>query len=302
MLKRAALLRVGGVPEHFNWPFLRAGAKSKNEFEWREYPQGSGAMAADLKNDVLDVAVMLTEALVAEAAKGAPFKLWGAYTATPLVWGVHARADSAFATAGAAPSAFAVSRFGSGSHIMALVDAKTRGAAAPSFKVVNTLDGARKALAAGEADAFMWEKFTTKHLVDSGEWARIAEVPTPWPCFSVAVKDGVDLELVSRILGNVRAEAEALVADPEAAVSEIASQYDQQPADVREWLSTVRWCARPQMPRSTLQLVHSTLVDAGVVPSSSASSADVVVVPGVTQVDIASLTSVGIPSSSSSPQ
>lgn len=33
---------------------------------------------------------------------------------------------------------------------------------------VGTLDGARDAMAKGEIDVWLWEKFTTKHLVDSG--------------------------------------------------------------------------------------------------------------------------------------
>ena len=40
------------------------------------------------------------------------------------------------------------------------------------FTVVGNLDGARAALGKGEASAFMWEKFTTKPHVDSGEWRR----------------------------------------------------------------------------------------------------------------------------------
>ena len=72
---------------------------------------------------------------------------------------------------------------------MALVAARQRGAPDPEFEVVGDLQGARKALKNKEADLFMWEKFTTKPLVDSGEWSRVAEVPTPWPCFSVAASD-----------------------------------------------------------------------------------------------------------------
>ena len=77
---------------------------------------------------------------------------------------------------------------GSGSHLMALVAARQRGAPDPEFEVVGDLQGARKALKNKEADLFMWEKFTTKPLVDSGEWSRVAEVPTPWPCFAVCVR------------------------------------------------------------------------------------------------------------------
>lgn len=40
---------------------------------------------------------------------------------------------------------------------------------------VGTLDGAREAMGKGEIDAWLWEKFTTKHLVDNGEpWQRLA--------------------------------------------------------------------------------------------------------------------------------
>ena len=33
---------------------------------------------------------------------------------------------------------------------------------------VGTLDGAREAMASGDIEAWLWEKFTTKHLVDTG--------------------------------------------------------------------------------------------------------------------------------------
>ena len=40
---------------------------------------------------------------------------------------------------------------------------------------VGTLDGAREAMGKGLIDAWLWEKFTTKHLVDAGEpWIRLA--------------------------------------------------------------------------------------------------------------------------------
>lgn len=107
-------------------------------------------------------------------------------------WGVHVSASSKWSDASELEHAtYAVSRLGSGSHLMAMVDAQQRGwsAEALKFEIVGNLQGARSALAEGKADAFMWEKFTTKHLVDSGEWRRIGEVLTPWPCFSLAATD-----------------------------------------------------------------------------------------------------------------
>ena len=66
----------------------------------------------------------------------------------------------------------------------------------------------------------MWEKFTTKPLVDSGEWRRVGECVTPWPCFVVAAtntaleKFGPDL---LEVLEVVRREAEDLESSPHAA-------------------------------------------------------------------------------------
>jgi hypothetical protein len=66
----------------------------------------------------------------------------------------------------------------------------------------------------------MWEKFTTKPLVDSGEWRRVGECVTPWPCFVVAAtntaleKFGPDL---LEVLEVVRREAEHLESSPHAA-------------------------------------------------------------------------------------
>ncbi len=35
----------------------------------------------------------------------------------------------------------------------------------------------------------MWEHFTTKPLVDNRTFRRVADCPTPWPCFVIAVRE-----------------------------------------------------------------------------------------------------------------
>ena len=37
----------------------------------------------------------------------------------------------------------------------------------------------------------MWERFMTQPLVDKGIFRRIADCPTPWPCFVIAVRNEV---------------------------------------------------------------------------------------------------------------
>ena len=59
------------------------------------------------------------------------------------------------------------------------------------FEIVGNLTGAREALKNGTAEAFMWEKFTTKPIVDAGEFKRVGESYTPWPCFVIAGREEV---------------------------------------------------------------------------------------------------------------
>ena len=125
-------LRVGGVPEHFNTPWHTAHARGAFEdagldIEWREFPGGTGAMTKALREGSVDVALALTEGLVADQHRGAPYSLLGTYVSTPLTWGVHVAADSAARSMSDLDDArYAVSRVGSGSHLMAQVLARDR--------------------------------------------------------------------------------------------------------------------------------------------------------------------------------
>ena len=57
------------------------------------------------------------------------------------------------------------------------------------FSKVGNLTGAREKLANGKVDVFLWEKFTTQPLVDSGEFRRIGERIVPWPAFVVCARN-----------------------------------------------------------------------------------------------------------------
>ena len=228
------VLRVGGVPEHFNTPWHTAAkvglfAAQGIDLRWSDFPGGTGAMAAALRDGELDVAILLTEGMVADIHKGNPARLIGTYVASPLTWGIHVSAsspltDTASLYSQPAPPRFAVSRMTSGSHLMAFVDARRRAgdaaAAALRFEIVGTLEGARVGLREGTADAFMWEKFTTKPLVDSGEWRRIGECVTEWPCFSLAATPQALATIPTELrtaLRIVASEAERLRSSPDAA-------------------------------------------------------------------------------------
>ena len=137
---------------------------------------------------------------------------------SPLTWGVHVRADRADlnAIADLRGATFGISRPGSGSHLMAQVLARDAfGAAAAagaggepaSFAVVGNLDGARAALAAREADCYLWEVLTAKHLVDAGEWKLVGTVDTPW---SEASRAAPRARLSPRARGSGRARGSRL--------------------------------------------------------------------------------------------
>ena len=65
---------------------------------------------------------------------------------------------------------------------------------------MNDLSGAIEALPNDDAQYFMWEHFTTKPLVDNGTFRRVADCPTPWPCFVIAVKNEIlKIQIVSKI-------------------------------------------------------------------------------------------------------
>ena len=224
-------------------------------------------MAQKLRENELDVAILLTEAATLFAHKG-DVTIVGSFVDTPLTWGVHALAGSNPSL----DSRYAVSRMGSGSHLMALVAARQRGAPDPLFEVVGDLQGARKALKNQEADLFMWEKFTTKPLVDSGEWSRVDEVPTPWPCFAVVCTPEVARsrrDEVSEVLGSVYEKAWRI---SEKDVAAIAADYSLKPNDVAEWLTGVKWGPGVRMPSQVIDDCTQALLEAGVLEQGEVKS------------------------------
>ena len=122
-------------PEHFNTPWHTATAAGRFDelglqVDWQDYPGGTGAMTADLRAGKLDLAILLTEGIVAELHHSAHSKILATYVRTPLTWGVHVHHGSPIRDVdqlhAPGPARYAVSRMGSGSHLMAAVDTRTR--------------------------------------------------------------------------------------------------------------------------------------------------------------------------------
>lgn len=281
-------IRVGGVPEHFNtfWHTARDAGRFEEvgiKLEWIDFLGGTGAMASALRAQEIDVAVILTEGIIADQHRGSSVKLIGTYVSSPLVWGVHTGAGSRvsninklFSERGSDGVTYAVSRMGSGSHLMAVLDARQRfgddAMHSLRFNVVGGLDGARVALREGSADLFMWEKYTTKPYVDNGEFRLVGECPTPWPCFvlaatSEAIEAGeAHLQAMMQV---VAMEAEKLRADPRSLAQTISKMYGLSLPDVEIWLSQTSWSGAATVSYAMLSEVMRALAEVGVLETKT---------------------------------
>lgn len=187
-------VRVGGVPEHFNLPWLLAisegrFAELELDVEFIEFPGGTGDIMAALESGEIDLATPLTEGAVTAIANGNASTLISIWVDSPLLWGVHVAGDSPISSiAEAAGKRFAISRFGSGSELMSRVMAEDHGWALndDSWVVVGGLDGALTALPEGSADVFLWNMSMTQPHIDDGTFKRVGVFPTPWPSFAIA--------------------------------------------------------------------------------------------------------------------
>lgn len=268
-------IRVAGVPEHFNLPWHLAMdeglfEKEKLQLFWTDFPDGTGAMCKALREDKVDVAVILTEGLVKDIIAGNPTKIVQEYIATPLIWGIHVAANSNFKSLEDLKGAkAAISRFGSGSHLMAIVNAQNMGwdHERMEFEAVGDINAAVDALENGKADYFMWEHFTTKPLVDKGIFRRLGDCPTPWPCFVIAVRDEFlqnNTPAVEKMLDILNSVSKNIKEIP--AIEEVlATRYEQKLEDIKEWLQVTEW-SQKQISVKELNKVQEQLEELQLIP------------------------------------
>lgn len=261
-------VNIAGVPEHFNLPWhmaIEEGAFKNRGINlvWEDIPQGTGKMCEMLRNKETDIAIILTEGIVKDILAGNPSKIVQVYVESPLLWGIHVAANSNFTDLHQLNGKkAAISRFGSGSHLMAFVNAQQLDWDVNSidFELVNTLEGAITALTKGEAHYFMWERFTTKPLVDNGTFRWLGNCPTPWPCFVIAVNNSFLTEnkaMVKHILEVINIYTEDFRNIPSIDKT-IANRYNQKIEDVKEWLSLTRWGQNP-LTAEVVEHVQKTL-------------------------------------------
>ena len=263
------LVNIGGVPEHFNLAWyltLKNGEyKAKDiNLRWKDFYGGTGEMTKALRKGDIDIAVILTEGIIKDIIDGNPSKIVQTFVSSPLIWGIHVAENSHFQTIeDLKGTKAAISRYGSGSHLMAYVNAENNNWNLETdlkFEVIKDLEGAVDGLTNGTADYFMWERFTTKPLVDNGTFRYIGNCPTPWPCFVIAASNefiennSEDLKVILDIINRTTVDFKNIPSIDKT----ISNRYGQKIEDVREWLSLTKW-SQEVIDKKTINLVQNTL-------------------------------------------
>jgi ABC-type nitrate/sulfonate/bicarbonate transport system substrate-binding protein len=263
-------IKIAGVPEHFNLPWHMCIENGEFEevgikLEWTDVPEGTGKMSQMLRDGETDIAVILTEGIVKDINAGNDSKIVQVYVQSPLIWGIHVDANSTYKElADLKDKKPAISRMGSGSHLMSIVNAQNQNwdTSTLQFEIVNTIDGAVESLSSGKADYFMWERFMTKPLVDNGTFRRISDCPTPWPCFVIAVKNEVlekQPNTIAQILEIINLTTQEFKMIPSIDKT-LASKYNQKLEDIQEWLSITHW-SQKNLEVETLNKIQNQLFD-----------------------------------------
>lgn len=271
-------VKIAGVPEHFNLPWhlcIENGEFEEEniDLQWTNVPEGTGKMCQMLRDGETDLAVILTEGILKDIAAGNPSKIVQIYVQSPLIWGIHVDAKSDFQTLKDLKNKkAAISRLGSGSQLMAYVNANEQGWEMDDleFEIVNTIDGAVDALTSKKADYFMWERFMTKPLVDKGVFRRIDDCPTPWPSFIIVVRDeflkknGKTVETILKIINKTTVDFKEI---PEID-KKLSKLFNQKAEDIKEWLKLTQW-SQKNLTEKSFNKIQNQLFDLGIIDKKS---------------------------------
>lgn len=271
-------VRVGGVPEHFNlaWHLAIENGKFAEKgirIEWIDVPGGTGAMCKMLRAGEIDIAIALTEGVVADIMQGNPSKIVQFYVNSPLRWGIFVNAKSDINSISEMQGhKYAISRYKSGSHLMAFVNAANNNLTIneeTDFEIVGNLNGARKALKENTAQLFLWEKFTTKPFVDNGEFRMIGECKTPWPCFAIAATDNFiskQRTTLNEVLDIINKSCHDLKSNSEA-VDLIAWRYQIKLADSIKWFNELEYAKKTEIDFDEMNDIFSKLLKLKIIDS-----------------------------------
>lgn len=273
-------IRLGGVPEHFNLPIHLA--KERGDFagrgvdlQWTTYRGGTGQMTKALRDGEVDACILLTEGITKDIIHGNPSKIISAYIKTPLIWGIHTGSKNELEHHSQIyDRRYGISRFGSGSHLMAIVDATAHSQTIPkdNFHIIKNLEGALSSLEKLETDVFYWEKYTTKPYVDAGHLRRVGEFLTPWPCFVIAATDDIlkrESHTIIRMLRTIHDSCDRFMHSNNA-IDLVSERFGQKPKDVERWYHSTEWAIHGWVSDKMMQSVVYNLKTANIIGEQEA--------------------------------
>lgn len=244
-------LKIGGVPEHFNLPWRMAIEEGRFreagiQLHWSDMGGGTGQMIRGLETGSIDIAVLLTEGITKAILQGLDAKIMQVYVTSPLHWGIHVPYHSEITSVDQLENkTFAISREGSGSHLMAYVKASQEGwdTNKLKFNVIGDVYGGLWALQNDEAQAFLWEKYTTHPYTEQKKCRYIDEVVTPWPCFVIAVRRDAYEKYQSQLekMCEIVNEKSSEIKKNEDVVDLISWRYNLRHGQVENWLQETDW-------------------------------------------------------------
>jgi len=263
-------IKVGGVPEHFNYPWLKcienkSFQDSNINLKWINQLGGTGEMVKSLSDKTIDIAIMLTEGCIKSIKNGNDFKIIQKYIESPLIWGIHVSAKSNFTKiSDLEGKTAAISQYNSGSHLMTYILAEKYSWNINNlqFKVCNNLDGAINALQDQSVDYLLWERFTTKPYVDSQKIKHLGNCPTPWPCFVIVARNQYYQDNYKNIMQvlNILNRFTQNLKNQKNLEETLSKRYDIKKDDINQWLNITEW-SQSTIKSKTTQTVVKKLKD-----------------------------------------
>ncbi len=270
-------IRIGGVPEHYNLPFYRICEKQPflslgYKVDFTGYSTGTGSMLSDLRDNHLDMSVLLTEGIITDQHEGNSAKIVAHYVKSPLVWGVHKHVNNAFDLKNGVSqkTRFAISRPKSGSHLMAYLYAKKFGVNIhdDQFEVVNNMNGAAMAMEVDQADLFLWEKYTIKPLISQGIFSRIDELSSPWEPFVIVANDVIqknETPFIEALIAWLRTETMRIKQNRIESINDISTRFKLEASDVSYWLEQVEWDVKAVLSDQEFEHIKQILIDLNII-------------------------------------
>jgi sulfonate transport system substrate-binding protein len=270
-------LHIAVVPEHYSIPFTvgvteKIFEKNGVDVDIMEYPRGTGSMVKALADDHIDIAIALTEGLVSDKVQhDTNYSILGTYVESPLDWGYISRFDSEISK----PSdlegkVFGISRYGSGSHIMAYLLAQQQGWSTDDlkFSVKGGLEDLLHGIYDKSTDTFMWEKFMLKHVVVDQKVKYVGNIVTPWPCFCIAVRNEVlesHPEDIKHFLKAIQESCQIFKSDKEKSFELIRKKCHLDQEDAESWFNSVQFSTTNSIRKSDLEKTMQILQSCGVI-------------------------------------